>query len=51
MGGDADPVPTDEARSMLAGAPGATHQVRAGQDTYVAGRDQVVVHYRRPGDD
>jgi hypothetical protein len=39
-----------EVGSMLAGAPGVTQQVRAGRDAYVAGRDQTVVNYRRPGE-
>jgi hypothetical protein len=47
----ADPVLAGEVRSMLVGAPGVSQQVRAGRDAYTAGRDQVVVHYRRPGDD
>jgi hypothetical protein len=46
-----DPVLAGEVRSMLAGAPGAAQQVHAGRDAYTAGRDQVVVNYRRPGDD
>jgi len=47
----ADPVLVAEVRSMLAAAPRVTQQVRAGRDAYTAGRDQVVVNYRRPGDD
>jgi hypothetical protein len=47
----ADPMLAGEVRSMLAGAPGVAQQVRAGRDAYTAGRDQVVVHYRPPGDD
>ena len=46
----ADPVLDAEVRSMLAGAPGVTQQVHAGRDAYVAGRDQTVVNYRRPGE-
>jgi hypothetical protein len=46
----ADPVLAAEVREMLAGAPGATQQVRAGRDAYTAGRDQTVVNYRRPGE-
>jgi hypothetical protein len=45
----ADPVLAAEVRSMLA-APGVTQQVRAGRDAYTAGRDQVIVNYRRPGE-
>lgn len=43
-----DPTLQAEARSMLASAPGVTQQVRAGRDAYAAGRDQVIVNYRRP---
>lgn len=43
-----DPALEAEVRSMLAGAPGVAQQVRAGRDAYTAGRDQVVVNYRRP---
>jgi hypothetical protein len=46
----ADPVLEADIRSMLAGAPGVTQQVRAGRDAYTAGRDQTVVNYRRPGE-
>ncbi len=46
----ADPVLEADVRSMLAGAPGVTQQVRAGRDAYTAGRDQTVVNYRRPGE-
>ena len=46
----ADPGLAAEVRSMLAGAPGVAQQVRAGRDAYVAGRDQTVVNYRRPGE-
>jgi hypothetical protein len=37
---------------MLASAPGksVTQNVHAGRDAYVAGRDQTVVNYRRPGE-
>ncbi len=45
-----DAVLAGEVRSMLAGAPGVAQQVRAGRDAYVAGRDQTVVNYRRPGE-
>lgn len=41
----ADPVLEAEVRSMLAGAPGVTQQVRAGRDAYTAGRDQTVINY------
>ena len=41
----ADPVLAAEVRSMLAGAPGVTQQVRAGRDAYTAGRDQKVINY------
>ena len=34
---------------MLA-AQGVTQQVRAGRDAYTAGRDQVIVNYRRPAE-
>ena len=33
-----------------AGIGGVSQQVRAGRDAYVAGRDQTVVNYRRPGE-
>ena len=46
----ADPVLAAEVRSMLTGKPGAAQQVSAGRDAYTAGRDQVVIHYRPPGD-
>ena len=46
----ADPVLAAEVGSMLAAAPGVTQQVHAGRDAYVAGRDQTVVNYRRPGE-
>ncbi len=46
----ADPVLAAEVGSMLAGAPGVSQQVHAGRDAYVAGRDQTVVSYRRPGE-
>ncbi len=46
----ADPVLAAEVGSMLAGAPGVSQQVRARRDAYVAGRDQTVVNYRRPGE-
>jgi dienelactone hydrolase len=39
-----------DVRSMLAGAPGVTQQVRAGRDAYTAGRDQTVINYGRPGE-
>lgn len=42
----ADPTLAAEVRSMLAGAPGVTQQVRAGRDAYTAGRNQTIVHYR-----
>jgi hypothetical protein len=35
---------------MLAGAGGVAQQVHAGRDAYVAGRDQRIVNYRRPGE-
>ena len=46
----ADPVLAAEVGSMLAAAPSVAQQVRAGRDAYVAGRDQTVVNYRRPGE-
>lgn len=46
----ADPVLAAEVRSMLAGAPGVTQQVRAGRDAYTAGRDQTVINYGRPAE-
>jgi hypothetical protein len=46
----ADPVLAGEVGSMMAGAPGVAQQVHAGRDAYVAGRDQTVVNYRRPGE-
>jgi hypothetical protein len=46
----ADPVLEAEVRSMLAAAPGVSQRVRAGRDAYTAGRDQVIVNYRRPGE-
>jgi hypothetical protein len=33
-----------------AGTGGVTQQVHAGRDAYVAGRDQTVTNYRRPGE-
>ena len=45
----ADPVLAAEVRSML-GTQNGTQQVRAGRDAYTAGRDQVIVNYRRPGE-
>jgi hypothetical protein len=33
-----------------AGAGGVTQRIRAGRDAYVAGGDQTVINYRRPGD-
>lgn len=45
----ADPVLEADVRSMLT-ARGVTQQVRAGRDAYTAGRDQVIVNYRRPGE-
>jgi hypothetical protein len=47
---EADPALAAEVRTMLAGAGGVTQQVHAGRDAYVAGRDQTVVNYRRPGE-
>ncbi len=41
--------PAAEVRSMLAST-GTSQQVHAGRDAYTAGRDQVVVNYRRPGE-
>jgi hypothetical protein len=46
----ADPVLEAGVRSMLAGSPGVTQRVRAGRDAYIAGRDQTIVTYRRPGE-
>ena len=46
----ADPVLAAEVRSILAGRPGVSQQVRAGRDAYTAGRDQTVINYRRPGE-
>jgi len=41
-----------EVAAMLASAPGSTvtQHVHAGRDACVAGRDQTVVNYRRPGE-
>jgi len=46
----ADPALAAAVREMLAGAGGVTQHVHAGRDAYVAGRDQTVVNYRRPGE-
>jgi hypothetical protein len=46
----ADPALEAEVRSMLAAARGVSQQVTAGRDAYTAGRDQVVVNYRRSGE-
>jgi hypothetical protein len=46
----ADPALAAEVRAMLAGAGGVAQQVHAGRDAYVAGRDQTIVNYRRPGE-
>jgi len=46
----AEPALEAEVRSMLAGAPGMSQQVRAGRDAYTAGRDQTVINYRGPGE-
>ena len=45
----ADPALEAEIRSMLTQA-GISQQVSAGRDAYTAGRDQVVVNYRRPAE-
>jgi dienelactone hydrolase len=45
----ADPSLEAEIRSML-GSGEVTQQVHAGRDAYTAGRDQVVVNYRHPGE-
>ena len=47
---EADPALAAEVRGMLAGAGGVAQQVHAGRDAYVAGRDQAIVNYRRPGE-
>jgi hypothetical protein len=47
---DADPALEEEIRAMLARAGTAAQQIYAGRDAYTAGRDQVVVNYRQPGD-
>jgi hypothetical protein len=47
---EADPALAAEVRAMLAGAGGVAQQVHAGRDAYVAGRDQRIVNYRRPGE-
>ena len=46
----ADRVLEGDVRSMLAGAPTVIQQVRAGRDAFTAGRDQVVIHHRDPGE-
>ena len=45
----ADPALEAEIRSMLTQA-GISQHVSAGRDAYTAGRDQVVVNYRRPAE-
>jgi hypothetical protein len=49
---EADPSMLAEVRTMLASGPAktVTQHVHAGRDAYVAGRDQTVVNYRRPGE-
>jgi hypothetical protein len=49
---EADAAMLAEVRTMLASAPGTrvTQNIHAGRDAYVAGRDQTVVNYRRPGE-
>jgi hypothetical protein len=49
---EADAAMLAEVRTMLASAPGTavSRNIRAGRDAYVAGRDQTVVNYRRPGE-
>jgi hypothetical protein len=49
---EADEAMLAEVRTMLASAAGksVTQHIRAGRDAYVAGRDQTVVNYRRPGE-
>lgn len=49
---EADAEMLAEVRTLLASASGTTvtQHVQAGRDAYVAGRDQTVVNYRRPGD-
>jgi hypothetical protein len=49
---EADAAMLAEVRTMLASGPGktVTQNIRAGRDAYVAGRDQTVVNYRRPGE-
>src|ERR1700722_13098052 len=49
---EADAAMLAEVRTMLASARGAavTRAIQAGRDAYVAGRDQTVVNYRRPGE-
>lgn len=44
-----DPALEAEIRSMLVHAE-TTQHVHAGRDAYTAGRDQVVVNYRHPGE-
>jgi hypothetical protein len=49
---EADAAMLADVRTLLASAPGSsvTQHVHAGRDAYVAGRDQTVVNYRRPGE-
>jgi hypothetical protein len=47
---EADQALAAEVREMLTGAGGVSQQAHAGRDAYVAGRDQTVVNYRRPGE-
>lgn len=49
---EADAAMLAEVATMLASAPGKTltQNIHAGRDAYVAGRDQKVVNYRRPGE-
>lgn len=42
-----DPALESEVQSMLAGAAGVTQHIHAGRDASVAGRDQIVMNYRR----
>jgi len=46
----ADPVLESDVRSILAEVTAVSQQVHAGRDAYTAGRDQTVIHYRRPGE-
>jgi hypothetical protein len=45
----ADPALVAEIRALMSSGD-VSQQVRAGRDAYTAGRDQVVVNYRQPGE-